>query len=133
MTLDDCRSLSPDLPTELYCVESFRRLGNLVGKTLKIDRTTAFSEKGGFVRICFEVDLQKPLLLGFDHFGKIPVVATVDSKKETTGNQGGVNAEGGIFGPYMILKRDMGKQVIHVRGFKGISNGFDFEENAISG
>ncbi|KAI9102969.1 hypothetical protein K1719_023408 [Acacia pycnantha] len=60
----------PDLPHELYNVESIRRIGNMIGKTLKIDRTTAFSEKGGFARMCVEVDLQKPLLPGFSHFGE---------------------------------------------------------------
>ncbi|KAI9116647.1 hypothetical protein K1719_012305 [Acacia pycnantha] len=59
----------PDLPHELYNVESIRRIGNMIGRTLKIDRTTAFSEKGGFARMCVEVDLQKPLLPGFCHFG----------------------------------------------------------------
>lgn len=60
----------PDLPAELYNVESLRRIGNLVGKTLKIDRTTAFSEKGSFARICVEVDLQRSLLPAFHHFGE---------------------------------------------------------------
>ncbi|KAK4259271.1 hypothetical protein QN277_005619 [Acacia crassicarpa] len=60
----------PDLPHELYNVESIRRIGNMIGKTLKIDRTTAFSEKGGFARMCVEVDLQRPLLPGFSHFGE---------------------------------------------------------------
>lgn len=60
----------PNLPSELYNVESLRRIGNLVGRTLKIDRTTAFSEKGGFARICVEVDLQRPLLPAFFHFGE---------------------------------------------------------------
>ncbi|KAI9094751.1 hypothetical protein K1719_026557 [Acacia pycnantha] len=60
----------PDLPYELYNVESIRRIENMIGRTLKIDRTTAFSEKGGFARVCVEVDLQKPLLPGFCHFGE---------------------------------------------------------------
>ncbi|KAI9125259.1 hypothetical protein K1719_003875 [Acacia pycnantha] len=60
----------PDLPHELYNVESIRRIGNMIGRTLKIDRTTAFFEKGGFARVCVEVDLQKPLLPGFSHFGE---------------------------------------------------------------
>ena len=60
----------PDLPSELYNVESLRRIGNLVGKTLKIDRTTTLSEKGSFARICVEVNLEKPLLPAFHHFGE---------------------------------------------------------------
>ncbi|XP_028806314.1 uncharacterized protein LOC114761155 [Neltuma alba] len=39
-------------------------------KPLKIDRTTTFSDKGGFARIYVELDLQKPLLPAFDHFGE---------------------------------------------------------------
>ncbi|XP_028769767.1 uncharacterized protein LOC114727234 [Neltuma alba] len=61
----------PDLPVKLYNVESLWQLGNLVGRTLKIDRTTAFSEKGGFARICVEVDLEKPLLPAFMHFDEV--------------------------------------------------------------
>ncbi|KAK4267720.1 hypothetical protein QN277_024463 [Acacia crassicarpa] len=60
----------PDLPHELYNVESIRRIGNMIGRTLKIDRTTAFSEKGSFARMCVEVDLQRPLLPGFSHLGE---------------------------------------------------------------
>lgn len=60
----------PNLPVELYNVESLRRIGDFMGKTLKIDRTTAFSERGGFARICVEIDLLKPLLPGFSHFGE---------------------------------------------------------------
>ncbi|KAK4283752.1 hypothetical protein QN277_000672 [Acacia crassicarpa] len=47
----------PDLPHKLYNVESIRRIGNMIGKTLKIDQTTAFFEKGGFARMYVEVDL----------------------------------------------------------------------------
>ncbi|KAI9124539.1 hypothetical protein K1719_004461 [Acacia pycnantha] len=71
-----------DLATKLYSVESLRRLGNLVGKTLKIDRTTSFSEKGGFARICVEVDLRKPLLPGFDHFEQKDAQTTNSTEEE---------------------------------------------------
>ncbi|KAI9124747.1 hypothetical protein K1719_004074 [Acacia pycnantha] len=60
----------PALPHELNNVESIRRIGNMIGRTLKIDRATVFSEKCGFTRVCVEVDLQKPLLPGFRHFGE---------------------------------------------------------------
>ncbi|XP_028779701.1 uncharacterized protein LOC114736099 [Neltuma alba] len=60
----------PDLPVEFYNVESLRRIGNMVGKTIKIDRSTSVYDKGGFARICVEIDLQQPLLPFFDAFGE---------------------------------------------------------------
>lgn len=60
----------PDLPMELYNVESLRRIGNMVGKTIKIDRSTSIYDKGGFARICVEVDLHQPLLPEFEAFGE---------------------------------------------------------------
>ncbi|KAE8701816.1 hypothetical protein F3Y22_tig00110505pilonHSYRG00257 [Hibiscus syriacus] len=36
--------------------------GRLIGKPLKIDYHTAWSTRGRFVRICFEIDLNTPLL-----------------------------------------------------------------------
>ena len=60
----------PDLPMELYNVESLRRIGNMVGKTLKIDRSTSIYDKGGFARISVEIDLHKPLLPAFNAFGE---------------------------------------------------------------
>ncbi|XP_054778436.1 uncharacterized protein LOC129286505 [Prosopis cineraria] len=56
---------------ELYNVESLRRIGNMVGRTLKVDLSTSIYDKGVFDRICAEIDLHKPLLLGFAVFGKV--------------------------------------------------------------
>ncbi|KAI9113625.1 hypothetical protein K1719_015552 [Acacia pycnantha] len=39
----------PDVPFEFYNVESLRRIGNMVGKMIKIDRTTSIYDKR---RIC---------------------------------------------------------------------------------
>ncbi|XP_054795318.1 uncharacterized protein LOC129300758 [Prosopis cineraria] len=57
-----------DLPVELYNVESLRRIGNMVGRTLKIDLSTSISDMGAFARICVELDLSQPLLPSFMHF-----------------------------------------------------------------
>ncbi|KAI9071261.1 hypothetical protein K1719_046778 [Acacia pycnantha] len=51
-----------DVPFEFYNVESLRRIGNMVGKMVKIDRSTSVYDKGVFARICVEIDLKKPLL-----------------------------------------------------------------------
>ncbi|KAI9109439.1 hypothetical protein K1719_019493 [Acacia pycnantha] len=51
-----------DVPFEFYNVESLRRIGNMIGKMIKVDRSTSVYDKGGFARICVEIDLKKPLI-----------------------------------------------------------------------
>ncbi|KAI9124130.1 hypothetical protein K1719_005430 [Acacia pycnantha] len=103
----------PDLPHELYNVESIRRIGNMIGKTLKIDRTTAFSEKGGMVTGWTNVRLQpKVRNLGIAHrrLHLWPRLATektpikeVNAMEKSKGNDQGVN-----YGPEMLVKRELG-------------------------
>ncbi|CAN1184329.1 hypothetical protein LINPERHAP2_LOCUS36912, partial [Linum perenne] len=51
----------PHLPIHLYHGQVLTALGNLVGKTVKIDSTTQTVERGKFARIAVEIDLDKPL------------------------------------------------------------------------
>ncbi|KAI9084135.1 hypothetical protein K1719_033933 [Acacia pycnantha] len=60
----------PDLPMEFCTVESLGLIGNMIGKIVKIDRSTSIYEKGGFARICVEIDLQTPSLPAFKGFGE---------------------------------------------------------------
>ncbi|KAI9107594.1 hypothetical protein K1719_021631 [Acacia pycnantha] len=60
----------PDLPMEFCTVESLGIIGNMIGKIIKIDRSTSIYDKGAFSRICVEVDLHKPLLPAFTVFGE---------------------------------------------------------------
>ncbi|KAI9107468.1 hypothetical protein K1719_021505 [Acacia pycnantha] len=60
----------PDVLFEFYNVESLRRLGNMIGKMIKVDRSTSIYDKGGFARICVEIDLKKPLLPTYMVFGE---------------------------------------------------------------
>ncbi|XP_028804766.1 uncharacterized protein LOC114759711 [Neltuma alba] len=60
----------PDLPMEFYNMESLRMIGNMVGKTIKVDRSTSIYDKGSFARICVEIDLQKLLLPAFTVWGE---------------------------------------------------------------
>ncbi|KAI9112722.1 hypothetical protein K1719_016225 [Acacia pycnantha] len=60
----------PDVPFEFYNVESLRRIGNMIGEMIKIDRSTSIYDKGGFARICVEIDLKKPLLPSYLVFGE---------------------------------------------------------------
>ncbi|KAI9107368.1 hypothetical protein K1719_021405 [Acacia pycnantha] len=60
----------PDVPFEFYNVESLRRIGNMIGKMIKVDRSTSIYDKGGFARICVEIDLKKPLVPTYMVFGE---------------------------------------------------------------
>ncbi|KAI9125946.1 hypothetical protein K1719_003364 [Acacia pycnantha] len=55
---------------EFYNVESLRRIGNMIGKMIKVDRSTSVYDKGGFARICVEIDLKKLLLPTYLVFGE---------------------------------------------------------------
>ncbi|KAI9086799.1 hypothetical protein K1719_031393 [Acacia pycnantha] len=60
----------PEVPFEFYNVESLRIIGNMIGRMIKIDRSTLIYDKGGFARICVELDLQQPLLPSYMVFGE---------------------------------------------------------------
>lgn len=60
----------PDIPIHCYNRHFISRLGDRIGKTLKVDMNTLTDfhsrnsrvERGKFARICVELDLQKPLV-----------------------------------------------------------------------
>ncbi|KAL4390845.1 hypothetical protein AHAS_Ahas03G0185800 [Arachis hypogaea] len=52
----------PGLPIELYNGKILRKIGDLIGRTCKIDYNTSHLCRGKFARLCVEVDLTKPLL-----------------------------------------------------------------------
>ncbi|CAN1787258.1 hypothetical protein LINPERHAP1_LOCUS17568 [Linum perenne] len=51
----------PHLPIHLYHGQVLTALGNLVGKTVKLDSTSQAPERGKFARIAVEIDLDRPL------------------------------------------------------------------------
>ncbi|XP_061376478.1 uncharacterized protein LOC133318494 [Gastrolobium bilobum] len=51
----------PNIPLEFYDEVFFRRVGNWIGKLIKIDRTTNLHARGRFARIYVELDLARPL------------------------------------------------------------------------
>ncbi|XP_058746880.1 uncharacterized protein LOC131619849 [Vicia villosa] len=53
------------LPIEYYDPIILTTIGNRIGKTVKVDKTTSQVERGKYARICVEVDLSKPLLAMF--------------------------------------------------------------------
>ncbi|CAN1131806.1 hypothetical protein LINPERHAP2_LOCUS6604 [Linum perenne] len=52
----------PGLPLEYFDYSILQRIGDRIGKTVRIDHTTLEGTRGNFARICVEVDLSKPLL-----------------------------------------------------------------------
>lgn len=61
----------PDLAVEYFDSKFQHKAGAKIGKVIKIDQTTAKAERGKFTRMCFEIDLSKPLLSKFQFKGKI--------------------------------------------------------------
>lgn len=49
------------LPIECYIRRGLERVGNMIGKTLKMEETTPVASRDKFARVCIEVDLTKPL------------------------------------------------------------------------
>ncbi|KAL0294393.1 UNVERIFIED_CONTAM: hypothetical protein Scaly_3122100 [Sesamum calycinum] len=54
----------------LLRIELLMRIGNRIGRAVKVDETTMAASRGRYARVCVEVDLTKPLvsmitLLGF--------------------------------------------------------------------
>ncbi|RYR65534.1 hypothetical protein Ahy_A03g011470 [Arachis hypogaea] len=52
----------PGLAIEYYNRTILRKIGNIIGRTLKIDSNTAEVSRGKFARLCVEVALIKPLV-----------------------------------------------------------------------
>ncbi|MCH87312.1 hypothetical protein A2U01_0008179, partial [Trifolium medium] len=53
------------LPIEYYDTKMLHFIGNRIGRTVKVDRTTQAQARGKYARLCVEVDLTKPLLAMF--------------------------------------------------------------------
>ncbi|XP_061374231.1 uncharacterized protein LOC133316490 [Gastrolobium bilobum] len=69
----------PGLPLEFYTSQHLWRIGNLFGKTLKVDKISLrqsdagggeYIEKGKYARICVEVDLRRSLVSQFQVLDK---------------------------------------------------------------
>ncbi|XP_015958583.1 uncharacterized protein LOC107482567 [Arachis duranensis] len=60
----------PGLAIEYYNKAVLEKIGNIVGRTLKVDTNTADVARGKFARVCVEVDLTKPLVSQFQINGK---------------------------------------------------------------
>lgn len=51
----------PSLPLEMFVETNILRVGNAVGRAVKVDLITADMIKGWYARVCVELDLNGPL------------------------------------------------------------------------
>ncbi|CAN1751192.1 hypothetical protein LINPERHAP1_LOCUS4255 [Linum perenne] len=52
----------PLMPVQYYHAQILTSLGNLIGRTIKIDFNTQHAERGKFARLAVEIDLNEPLV-----------------------------------------------------------------------
>lgn len=53
------------MPIEYYDKVLLRRIGNRLGRTIRVDEATEEASRAKYARICVEVDLSKPLIAKF--------------------------------------------------------------------
>ena len=66
----DCASVSSiavwvrlhALPMELYKAEVLKKIGEAIGRVLRIDSHTAMEARGRYTRLCIQLDITKPLI-----------------------------------------------------------------------
>lgn len=52
----------PNIPPELLEEENLSSMGDMIGRTIKVDSTSLTGLRGRFARVCVEVDLAAPLI-----------------------------------------------------------------------
>ncbi|OMO90964.1 reverse transcriptase [Corchorus capsularis] len=60
----------PQLPLEYYPNMAVRRIASTVGRVIRLDKTTETVDRGGFARVCVDLDLTAPLK-SFVHIGDL--------------------------------------------------------------
>lgn len=51
-----------ELPLEFYDTSVLRETGSVIGPVLRIDSHTASETRGGYARLCVQIDLEKQLI-----------------------------------------------------------------------
>ena len=52
----------PELPIEFYDSSVLKEIGSAIGPILRVDSYTASETRGGYARLCVQLDLKKPLI-----------------------------------------------------------------------
>ena len=52
----------PELPIEFYDASVLKEIGSVIGPVLRVNSYTASETRGGYARLCVQLDLEKPLI-----------------------------------------------------------------------
>ena len=52
----------PELPIEFYDASVLKEIGSVIGPVSRIDSYTASETRGGYARLCVQINLDKPLI-----------------------------------------------------------------------
>ncbi|PHU24593.1 hypothetical protein BC332_09700 [Capsicum chinense] len=52
----------PQLPTEFYDSQLLKKIGNAIGKLLKIDACTSSALRGRYARLCVQIPMEEPVV-----------------------------------------------------------------------
>lgn len=61
----------PNLSVEYFDRTFLQRIGEKIGRVVRIDKNTESMDRGQYIRFCIEVDLSKPLLSKFRSNGRV--------------------------------------------------------------
>ncbi|CAN1801890.1 hypothetical protein LINPERHAP1_LOCUS23151 [Linum perenne] len=109
----------PHLPIHFYHGQVLTSLGNLIGKTVKIDFNTQTAERGKFARIAIEIDLDKHLSPVVLLDGTIQQIEYENLPREAAGSNEPSAANS--FGPWMMASRRSrhpAKESVEKKGMK---------------
>ncbi|CAN1744110.1 hypothetical protein LINPERHAP1_LOCUS2009 [Linum perenne] len=94
----------PHLPIHFYHPQVLTSLGNLLGRTIKIDFNTQRAERGKFARIAIEINLSEPLAPVIELDGALQKVE-YENLPALCFECGMQAPEPGSYGPWMVVER----------------------------
>ncbi|CAN1751191.1 hypothetical protein LINPERHAP1_LOCUS4255 [Linum perenne] len=112
----------PLMPVQYYHAQILTSLGNLIGRTIKIDFNTQHAERGKFARLAVEIDLNEPLVPTIELDG-----CRQDVEYENLPAESPIRppeAAPDSFGPWMIVTRKSRRPRMEtVAGKESVSKG----------
>ncbi|KAF7807112.1 LINE-1 reverse transcriptase isogeny [Senna tora] len=118
-------------------------IGNLIGKTLKVDPMTSLTNKGKFSRICVEINLKRQLVPQVEKeaetreqqqpvdLNMVPSKVVNEGENDGGANtdaaeerQGAENGNNGIFGPWMVDDGDQNEDTLGSGMIEGFVEGW---------
>nr|POE70881.1 hypothetical protein CFP56_76266 [Quercus suber] len=93
----------PKLPIEFYDTSVLKEIGSVIGPVLRIDSYTTSETRGGYARLCVQIDLEKPFI------NSIRPVKEGDGQVSPLANETNETSEEAQsdpkYGPWMVVTR----------------------------